>query len=90
MATVLSSQAQEKSTNPISTDHTSQSSSKHIAKCYQADRQVNTSIGYGSETEPSLSVKFLHLQAEIDMLLQELQVLKQQKEIIAKQSPSAK
>ncbi len=34
-----------------------------VAKCYQADQQV----------------KYLHLQAEIEVLLQELQTLKQQK-----------
>ncbi len=74
MATLLSSQTQQNSSNSISTNHTSQSSSKQIAKCYQADGQV----------------KFLHLQAEIDLLLQELQTLKQQKEIIAKKSLSTK
>jgi hypothetical protein len=42
-----------------------------MAKCYQADQQV----------------KFLHLQAEIDVLWQELQALKQQK-ILGKQSVS--
>lgn len=74
MATLLSSQAQEKSNQEVSTNHTSQSSSKKMAKCYQADQQV----------------KYLHLQAEVDVLWQELQALKQQKEIIAKQSLSTK
>ncbi len=74
MATLLSSQTEQNSTDSISSSHSSQSSSKQIAKCYQADRQV----------------KFLHLQAEIDLLLQELQTLKQQKEITAKQSVSTK
>jgi hypothetical protein len=46
-------------------------SSLKMAQCYQADQQV----------------KFLHLQAEIDVLWQELQALKQQK-IIGKQSVS--
>ncbi len=72
MATVLSSQDRKRSANPISTNYIPQSSSKQMAKCYQADQQV----------------KFLHLQAEIDVLWQELQALKQQKEIMTKKSVS--
>lgn len=74
MATLLSPQDRETTTEQEANDRTSKSSSKQIAKCYQADGQV----------------KFLHLQAEIDMLLHELQTLKQQKEFIAKQSLSTK
>ncbi|MGF1541380.1 MAG: hypothetical protein ACFCU5_13170 [Pleurocapsa sp.] len=72
MATVLSSQDQEKSANPISTDYTPQSSLKQMVKCYQADGQV----------------KFLHLHAEVDILWQKLQALKHQKEIVDKKSVS--
>lgn len=66
MATLLSTKTQTTDNLPVSQSNTYQSSSKQMTKCYQADQQV----------------KYLHLQAEVDVLLQQLQTLKQQKQIL--------
>ena len=68
MATLLSTQTQKNQVNSVPTTAAYQSISKRTAKCYQADQQV----------------KYLHLQAEIDVLLQQLQTMKQNKQIVAK------
>lgn len=68
MATVLSTKTQTTTTKlPVSNFDTYQSSSKQMPKCYQADQQV----------------KYLHLQAEVDVLLQQLQTLKEQKQTLS-------
>ena len=70
MATLLSTKTQATSKGSVSKTNIYQSSLKQMAKCYQADQQV----------------KYLHLQAEVDVLLQQLQTLKQQKQILAELS----
>jgi hypothetical protein len=52
------------SSNQLSTTSAVASPSISTPQCYQADQQV----------------KYLHLQAEIDVLFQQLQALKQQKQ----------
>ncbi|MGK7892095.1 MAG: hypothetical protein AB4372_00160 [Xenococcus sp. (in: cyanobacteria)] len=60
MSKFLSSQSKTSITSSPNTIDQAESNRKHIAKCYQADQQV----------------KYLHLEAEIDVLIQELQTLK--------------
>ncbi len=63
MSNILSSQS-ETTKAPFSANVSkAESNRKHISKCYQADQQV----------------KYLHLEAEIDVLIQELQTLKKTK-----------
>ena len=68
MATLLSPQTQEKTMPSAPSNINYQSSSKRMTKCYQADQQV----------------KYLHLEAEVEMLLQQLQTLKEQNQTLAK------
>lgn len=68
MATLLSTKTQTTTKLSLSNIDTYQSSSKQMPKCYQADQQV----------------KYLHLQAEVEVLLQQLQTLKQQKQTLPK------
>ncbi len=63
MSNLLSSQSKTAMTSANTLTDSSTSNRKHIAKCYQADQQV----------------KYLHLEAEIDVLIQELQTLKKTK-----------
>ena len=63
MKTLLPSESQKSTVDRLSASISNPSDSPQMAKCYQADQQV----------------KYLHLQAEIEVLLQELQTLKQQK-----------
>ena len=63
MSNILSSQSKTAMTSTNTITDSSVSNRKHIAKCYQADQQV----------------KYLHLEAEIDVLIQELQTLKKTK-----------
>lgn len=70
MATLLSPKIEPSAEPSVASTPHNQSSSKQMAKCYQADQQV----------------KYLHLQAEIDLLWQQLQTLKQQKQILEKLS----
>ena len=63
MSNLLSSQSKTSITSSPTTIDKAESNRKHIAKCYQADQQV----------------KYLHLEAEIDVLIQELQTLKKTK-----------
>ncbi len=63
MSNLLSSQPKADTNAANTTIDRSASNRKHIAKCYQADQQV----------------KYLHLEAEIDVLIQELQTLKKTK-----------
>ena len=64
MATILSSQNPQSSAKSIDTIEDTESRLRKITQCYQADQQV----------------KYLHLQAEIDVLIQQLQSLKHQKQ----------
>ena len=64
MATLLSTESQKSSIERTATASSNQSNLPKMTRCYQADQQV----------------KYLHLQAEIEVLLQELQTLKQQKQ----------
>ena len=63
MATLLSVASQELSIEKNADVNSDQSSLPKMTTCYQADQQV----------------KYLHLQAEIEVLLQKLQTFKQQK-----------
>ncbi|MGK7934918.1 MAG: hypothetical protein AB4206_03805 [Xenococcaceae cyanobacterium] len=63
MTTLLSPESQTAKVDRLSANISNPSDAPKVAKCYQADQQV----------------KYLHLQAEIEVLLQELQTLKQQK-----------
>ncbi len=60
MSNLLSSQSKIAMTSSTATIDRAESNRKHITKCYQADQQV----------------KYLHLEAEIDVLIQQLQALK--------------
>ncbi len=60
MSNLLSSQSKIAMTSSPATTDRAESNRKHITKCYQADQQV----------------KYLHLEAEIDVLIQQLQALK--------------
>ena len=60
MSNLLSSQSKTAMTSSIATIDRTKSNRVHITKCYQADQQV----------------KYLHLEAEIDVLIQQLQALK--------------
>ncbi len=62
MSTLLSSKNQKSLVKSINTIENSESNLKRITDCYQADQQV----------------KYLHLQAEIDVLIQQIQTLKHQ------------
>ena len=63
MRTLLSPESQTSTVDRLAGNLSNPSDAPKVAKCYQADQQV----------------KYLHLQAEIEVLLQELQTLKQQK-----------
>ena len=63
MSNLLSSQSKAVMTSSSRTIDTAESHRKHIAKCYQADQQV----------------KYLHLEAEMEVLIQQLQTLKKAK-----------
>jgi hypothetical protein len=63
MSTVLSSETEYSAFEPNLAANTQRSRVQSMPKCYQADQQV----------------KYLHLQAEIDVLWQQLQTLKQDK-----------
>ncbi len=63
MSNILSSQSETTKAAFSVNTNKAESNRKHIAKCYQADQQV----------------KYLHLEAEIDVLIQELQTLKKTK-----------
>ncbi len=65
MRTLLSPESQKSTIDRLSADISNPSSEPKMAKCYQADQQV----------------KYLHLQAEIEVLIQQLQSLKQQKDL---------
>ena len=60
MSNLLSSQSKTAMTSATATIDRATFNRKHITKCYQADQQV----------------KYLHLEAEIDVLIQQLQALK--------------
>ncbi len=60
MSNLLSSQSKTAMSSATVTIDRAESNRKHITKCYQADQQV----------------KYLHLEAEIDVLIQQLQALK--------------
>ena len=60
MSNFLPSQSQTSIATSATTIDQAESHRKHIVKCYQADQQV----------------KYLHLEAEIDVLIQQLQALK--------------
>lgn len=62
MSTLLSSKNQKSLVKSATTIGDSESNLKRMTQCYQADQQV----------------KYLHLQAEIDVLIQQLQTLKHQ------------
>ena len=62
MSTLLSSENQKSLVKSASATRDSESNLKTMTQCYQADQQV----------------KHLHLQAEIDVLIQQLQTLKPQ------------
>ncbi len=62
MSTLLSSENQKSLVKSATTTTDSESNLKRMTQCYQADQQV----------------KYLHLQAEIDVLIQQLQTLKHQ------------
>ncbi len=64
MKTLLSSQNQKSPVNSQDTVEDFESKLRKMTQCYQADQQV----------------KYLHLQAEIDALIQQLQALKHQKQ----------
>ena len=65
MSTLLSSQSKEViMASSFTTTNKVQSNRKHITKCYQANQQV----------------KYLHLEAEIEVLIQKLQALKKTKQ----------
>lgn len=63
MSNILSSQSKTTMVSSATNMDKAESNRQHIAKCYQADQQV----------------KYLHLEAEIDVLIQELQTLKKTK-----------
>jgi hypothetical protein len=63
MSTLLSSETKHSAFNPNTAANTKRSSFQSMPECYQADQQV----------------KYLHLQAEIEVLLEQLQTLKQDK-----------
>ncbi|MBE9166526.1 hypothetical protein IQ238_02895 [Pleurocapsales cyanobacterium LEGE 06147] len=63
MSTLLSSETKHLAFDIDTAANRQQSSFQSMPACYQADQQV----------------KYLHLQAEIDVLLQQLQTLKQDK-----------
>ena len=60
MSNFLPSQSRTNISASTTTIDQAESNRKHIVKCYQADQQV----------------KYLHLEAEIDVLIQQLQALK--------------
>ena len=60
MSTLLSSKNQKSPVKSVTTKKDSASNLRRMTECYQADQQV----------------KYLHLQAEIDVLIQQLQTLK--------------
>jgi hypothetical protein len=63
MSTITSSQSQASVTNkPVAQIEADRAKLQQMLQCYPADRQV----------------KYLHLQAEIDVLIQQLQSLKRQ------------
>lgn len=63
MSTITSSQSQESITSKsVAQVEEDRAKLQKMLKCYPADRQV----------------KYLHLQAEIDVLIQQLQTLKRQ------------
>ena len=64
MSTLLSSQNQKSPVNSLDTVEDFESKLRKMTQCYQAAQQV----------------KYLHLQAEIDALIQRLQALKHQKQ----------
>ncbi len=64
MSTLLSSENPKSSAQSLGTVEDTESRLKKMTQCYQADQQV----------------KYLHLQAEIDVLIQQLQNLKHQKQ----------
>ncbi len=63
MSNLLSSQSRTNMNHSTAIIDRAESNRKHIVKCYQADQQV----------------KYLHLEAEIDVLIQQLQALKKTK-----------
>ena len=70
MATPLSTQERENRATSVNSTDVYQSISNQTAKCDGADRQI----------------KYLHLKAEIDLLLQQLQSMKQNKQIVAEKT----
>ena len=62
MSTITSSQSQKNTAKSTTAINTERAKLQRMLKCYPADRQV----------------KYLHLQAEIDVLIQQLQTLKKQ------------
>lgn len=63
MSTLLPSETRHSAFDTGTAPNPQRSSFQSMPECYQADQQV----------------KYLHLQAEIDVLLQQLQTLKQDK-----------
>ncbi len=64
MSTILSSQNQKSPVDSLDKVEDFESKLRKMTQCYQAAQQV----------------KYLHLQAEIDALIQQLQALKHQKQ----------
>ena len=64
MSTTISSQSPKTNNRSVSRVEADRAKLQRMLKCYPADRQV----------------KYLHLQAEIDVLIQQLQTLKKQTE----------
>ena len=62
MSTITSSQSKNNTAKSAVSLNTERAKLQRMLQCYPADRQV----------------KYLHLQAEIDVLIQQLQTLKQQ------------
>ena len=62
MSTIISSQSHNNSAKSTTGIDAERAKLQRMLKCYPADRQV----------------KYLHLQAEIDVLIQQLQTLKKQ------------
>ncbi len=65
MSILLSSENHKSLVKPASTMEDSESKLRKMTQCYQADQQV----------------KYLHLKAEIDILIQQLQTLKHQNQV---------
>lgn len=63
MSTTIAKKPEVTLTKPVNSIEVNRANLQRMLKCYPADRQV----------------KYLHLQAEIDVLIQHLQTIKKQK-----------